>query len=545
MIGRRLWIATLLLAAALPASAARVSTEKLRNAVSLDPAGSLLIDNPIGPVVVIGTNRGGLRWEAVKTVRGVDDDAVDEGRASTALAVAGNEQTRALRTIVPYPLRNGRWESQVAYTVEVPRSVSLTVVSISGIVRVSNIAGNLIVKSVNGRIEIEKTEGTVNIETVNGDIIYKQAPAAETRLSSLNGTIEVHTPRGAAFNWTATTIRGAVYSTASVPGFFNNTQSAKIFSAAIGGGDGSPQLHTDAMMGEIYYVPEGSQMAGARPIFSRDTATAMPAAVARPQPIRPEIRAMFQQVLATLLVQPPSSRSFYAQQNRIAGDFDMDAPIGSIFVGQIDGNARIETKAGEIVLGRVAGRGNVQSMGGSLHLGEVTGPLTARTSVGDITARSLLKGGTATTDGGNINIVFSGGDLKLRSGGGDVLVRQVHGAVDIDTRSGDVFVNIDPALTNARITAKSGSGNVVLNLPPGFAADVDATVIADRQLAASITSEIPGLTIIRETIGDRIRIRARGKLNGGGPRVVLNADSGSIQIQSRPIPRITPVAARR
>ena len=48
----------------------------------------------------------------------------------------------------------------------------------------------------------------------------------------------------------------------------------------------------------------------------------------------------------------------------------------------------------------------------------------------------------------------------------------------------------------------------------------------------TIVSDLPGLTITREQVGGTTRVRAVGKINGGGEKVVLQATGGDIRVST-------------
>ncbi|HVR42654.1 MAG TPA: DUF4097 family beta strand repeat-containing protein [Thermoanaerobaculia bacterium] len=543
MSTRPLLAALVVAVLATPALAVKVSTERFQSAAPFAQGGSLLIDNPIGAVVVTGMQRPGLRWEAIKTVQAIDDRSLHEGRAQTGLAISGNERTRVLRTTIPYPLRNGRWESKVAYRVEIPADANLTIVTVSGeLIRVTGFeGGSITIKNVNGRIQLESVVAPVSVETVNGHIeaALPGRPRNDWSLSSVNGTIELRVPRNAAFEWNAETIRGGIHTSLKLAGFFRRNPELRQYWAAVGEGS-KVIVRTTSVLGDIYLMGEGTALADAQPIFASENRLAEAAAAPRqPQPLRPDTSAAFRRVANTMLIQAPSSRSFVAQQARIAGDFRIDTPMGSVFVGEIGGDADITTKAGEIVLGRVGGRGDIRSLGGSLHLGEVAGPLRAHTEVGDVFIRSARKGGSAVTEGGTIHVGFTGGATSLRSGGGDVVVHRSGGPLEARTSSGDVWIAVDPGAKTQRIEAITEDGNVILQVPAGFGGEIDAIVLTSSEGAGAIASDLSGLTIVREADGGRTRIRATGKVNGGGDRIVLRASEGTIQI------RLTPTLSSR
>ncbi|MGH9458956.1 MAG: hypothetical protein ACRD2J_15085 [Thermoanaerobaculia bacterium] len=524
-------VALALLAASItPAWAVEVSTDRFRSQVALEADGSLLIDNMIGPVTVIGTPHARLRWEAVKTVRGLSATYVQEGREFTRLELFGGPRDRALRTVIAYPLRNGRWESSVSYTVEVPAGIDLTIVTMSSeIVRVSGVTGSVNIKNVNGTIEVVRIDAPVNVETVNGRVraLLPERPSHDMRFASLTGRVEVEAPPRAAFTWIAETMRGGAYASVDVSAALNRQNELRRYVSQINGG-GSPTIVTRSILGDVYFLRPGATILQAQANPLPET---RPASPRRPQPLRADMQLAFRRVASTVLMQVPTAHLFATQRDRVTDDFRFEAPIGSIFVGQIDGNAAVSTRAGEVVLGRVGGRVEIRSLGGSIHLGNVRGPLDAHTSVGDIIVRSVENGGTAATDAGMVRIATANGALTLRSGGGDVIVHRTGGPIDARTTSGDIWIGIAPTVTSQTVHAETDGGNVALHIPDGFAADIDAVVTTRGDGAGAIQSDFPGLTIVRETSGNGTRIRATGKLNGGGRAVVLRATDGTIEIR--------------
>jgi DUF4097 and DUF4098 domain-containing protein YvlB len=527
-------VALALAATAASAQAApRQSVERFRSAVALAPNGSLLIDNPIGQIRIVGTSKPGLRWEAIKVVRGSEAADVQEGRELTRLQIEGVENSRVLRTLVAYPLRNGRWEATVAYTIEVPAETNISVINITTpLIHIKGITGSVRVKNVSGRVELDSLTGELHVESVNA-VVRAALPANVTRnayLSSVSGRVELSAPPGASFNWTAETARGGVHASFHAAGFFRAEENTRRYYAAINGNKG-PTVVTSSVLGDVYLLRPGNTLAQASMISGpKDAEGTRP--TPRPAPLQPESQVAFQRVTRTLLMQMPTARSFAAQQEHIAGNYRVDAPLGSIFIGQIDGDANVATRAGEIVIGRVAGKGDLRSLGGSLHLGDIEGAVTAHTSVGDIVVRNARKGGSAVTDAGLIRIGRSTGPLNLRSGGGDVVVHRAEAPLDAETRSGDIVIGIPAGISGLRVNATTADGNINLQVPAGFGADIDATVVTSTNSADVIQTDLRGLTIVRDSVGGKTRIRATGKINGGGAKITLRANEGVIQIRT-------------
>jgi DUF4097 and DUF4098 domain-containing protein YvlB len=242
----------------------------------------------------------------------------------------------------------------------------------------------------------------------------------------------------------------------------------------------------------------------------------------------------------TIAAPRPSQR---IQLPFVGGSWVFSAPIADVSVAEIRGSARVETGAGEIQLGVVYGSCTVTSLGGPLNLGDILGPLDARTSAGDVLVRAARYGGHIWTAGGTIRVLYTGGPLKLQSGGGDIIVRQAAGPINAETHSGDISITIDPISRTQQIEARTTEGNVILNLSPQFGADVDATVVTSDPDAIGIHSDF-NLTIRKEQVGNRTRIHATGKVNGGGERVELYAEEGDIHITSLSTAPVTVMSPR-
>jgi DUF4097 and DUF4098 domain-containing protein YvlB len=219
------------------------------------------------------------------------------------------------------------------------------------------------------------------------------------------------------------------------------------------------------------------------------------------------------------------------QRDVVNGTFTYATTMGDVKIAQVKGSASIRTGAGAVQLGEVTGSCEVRSDGGPLHLGEIFGTLNAATRAGDIFVDSTRRGGTIATQGGTIRLLYTSGPTRLTSGGGDITVRQAAAPVNAETTSGDITISIDPARNRSGVQAKTGKGNVVLNVTPKFAADVDATIVTSDADADTFLSDIPGLSISRSQLGNgKTRIRATGRINGGGEKVVLHATDGDIRI---------------
>ena len=79
----------------------------------------------------------------------------------------------------------------VAYTVEVPRTMALTVDSDNGSVFASDLTGDVTLSSDNGRVEAERLDGDLRLSSSNGRVSGRDLRADGVEADSSNGRIEL------------------------------------------------------------------------------------------------------------------------------------------------------------------------------------------------------------------------------------------------------------------------------------------------------------------------------------------------------------------
>jgi DUF4097 and DUF4098 domain-containing protein YvlB len=507
MIIRRTTAAAILILCASTAWAAPVSSnEKVVRELPILIGGTLILDNPVGDIDITGTDDTKVTMTVEKYVRAADAESLAEGKDQTQLALLGGDRRLVqVKTLVP-PIHSGRWNSGMNYVVRVPRTVHVKVMS-SGVsrIRVSDMRGSVAVKIFNGAVLLERLLGTASVDSANSDVVFI-APdhgLGDAALSAVNGSIQVVIPAGTRFRWQSETFKGESKTTFPLKGAFIGTT----FRGNING-DGGPLIVTQSLMGNVFMMEKGSKIASARRVI----------------PVNPEVPIV-------------QMNSFTTQS--VNGFFRYATSHGDIRIGEIHGSADLSTGSGDVSLGAVFGDLQVVSKGGPLDFGQIGGSVSARTEVGDVRVDSVKNGGTLITGGGTIRVTETGGEMRLQSGGGDIVVLKASGPITADTQSGDITITIDPASRSERITAKTAKGNVILNVLPGFGADIDATVLTADPDVNNILSDLAGLQFRREQVGGKTKIRATGRVNGGGERLELYAEDGGIQIITRNVAPIT------
>lgn len=199
-------------------------------------------------------------------------------------------------------------------------------------------------------------------------------------------------------------------------------------------------------------------------------------------------------------------------------DLDLDTAGGSIEVSELDGAVKADTAGGSILVERASGRVRVSTSGGSIEIGEGEGSIEADTSGGSIRVGRAHGRVDVDTSGGSIVVEESTGPVRADTSGGNVSVRAASGPVTASTSGGSIRVRFvgQPAGDSDLATA---GGKVTVHIAPGLGFDIDAHsgggVRSDFELEDARVSPR----------------RLAGKLNGGGPRLEVDA-TGGIRIEA-------------
>lgn len=167
------------------------------------------------------------------------------------------------------------------------------------------------------------------------------------------------------------------------------------------------------------------------------------------------------------------------------------------------------TRDGSISVERIDGRLELRTDDGSVRVSEAEGDLLIVTRDGSITLERV------------------GGRIDARSGDGSIRVNGTPSALALETRDGSVTVRAERGTEMADDwSVRTGDGSVVVELPDGFAAEIDAET-QDGSVRNSL--EIPGET---ERTSREDRRRLQGTLGAGGRVLKLRTNDGSIRLRA-------------
>ena len=477
---------------------------------SVNRDGSFVLENPTGNIEIVGADIPHIEAKIAMIFVAANETALEEAQRGAEVIAGGDDKTRRVRSVSANP-RNKQWNVTMHWNVRVPKTLNVRVTSEwSDRIRVNNIQGNVYVKNFNGNVSLDNVTAATFAESVNGSIIYSTPrPRGNVVLSTVNGHVTASVAANADFRWIAETGMGDIRTNLPARGSLVGTTFRGSVNAP-----GGPTITTHSLMGNIHLLGSGSSST------SSVSLRTMPAILVTPM----------RSAGSPAMTSQANAGPRVLRRGTVQGLFTYATSIGDVRVQEIRGNTEIFTGAGEITIGSVTGAASVKSAGGPLQLGEILGPLTASTRAGDILVDSTRRGGTIETQGGTIRLLYTSGPTRLISGGGDITVRQAAAPVNAETASGDIAITIDPLSKSETIDAKTSKGNVVLTVPSTFRGDIDATIITSTPDTDTIASDLPGLSISREQVSGKTRVRATGKINGGGEKITLQATDGDIRI---------------
>lgn len=488
----------------------------------LAPGSTVLIDNRVGNVVIEGVGGNTLDVRAKLTVRGADAAAITAARKAITLHSNLTPGGRMLRTAGNEPGQN-RWVAIVDYHIRLPRNCNVAVTTVtSEYIQTLNITGSLQIRSFSGRIDIASTGAPMVVDTTNGDIVVrlKGTPRGDSRLTTLNGTVQVYARDGLPFRWIAESMSGRVRASREVTTNVNRPAADRNMWVATVNGGGS-RIYTASMTGELLLGPLADAPAEVNPGVRRGRAQTVASA-----PDSEEIIEM----VSRFLLQRPGARNFAFKQNRVPDQLNFHTRMGNVVAVEVNG-ADISTGAGEIIVGRALGSLKAKTQGGPINIGETFAAVEVETAAGDILVNSASRGGYLKTGGGNIRVRRAKGALRLISGGGDITVQEAAHDVTAHTKSGDVTIHVPAGVKALSLDLETSGGNIIVTLPPGLKANIDATVVTSDSDNHTIDSTVSGLAVVRDMVGGRNRIRAKGSLNGGGPTLKIVVEEGNVQLR--------------
>jgi hypothetical protein len=192
---------------------------------------------------------------------------------------------------------------------------------------------------------------------------------------------------------------------------------------------------------------------------------------------------------------------------------------GSVKVGDLHGFVHARTSGGSVRVAHIDGAVDAHTSGGSVHLDGATGNAVLHTSGGSVVVGDVRGNLEIKSSGGSLNVHRVGGTILARTSGGGITISEALGAIDAESSGGPIHATITGQPRGDSRLSTSGGG-ITVSLAPRVAVDLDA-----HSSGGGVNSDVP-ITVMGKISDDALS----GKVNGGGPRLVLRTSGGGIHV---------------
>ncbi|MGD1090957.1 MAG: hypothetical protein ABSB35_03080 [Bryobacteraceae bacterium] len=246
----------------------------------------------------------------------------------------------------------------------------------------------------------------------------------------------------------------------------------------------------------------------------------------------------------------------------LEGSLQASTPAGMIRCDRIHGAVWGRTGDGEIHLGKVNGQVRCLSGGGSIMVDSAGADANCQTAGGEIIVRQAGGPLVLSTEGGNIQVEKAASTVQAHTGEGVIDVYQAGGTVVADTRGGSIQVGsargvkCESAAGTIRVKTSASPlristavGSILAELLAGTKLDDSSLVAGSGDVTVMIPANLALSVLAQNDAGGRPRIvsdfagirsntfgvtqpaTVEGAINGGGPVLHINVDSGTIYLR--------------
>lgn len=200
----------------------------------------------------------------------------------------------------------------------------------------------------------------------------------------------------------------------------------------------------------------------------------------------------------------------------ITGNQDFVTSGGGLKVRNVGGNIKGRTSGGGIDVSGCRDIIDLVTSGGGIDAEDCKGDIRLSTSGGGLDLKDLDGKIKATTSGGGIRAENIKGDLVTSTSGGSIRLSDMYASVKATTSGGGIEADIRQLGNHLVLSTSAGNINVRMPFNKGMDLDLDGTRV-----------RIPTLKNF-DGVADKDRVK--GRINGGGVMVSMDASSGGITI---------------
>jgi Toastrack DUF4097 len=197
------------LVASIVATAASGATDTFEKAYSLDGVSRVRLENVNGGVSVRSWDRNYVRVTATKTgsPTSLEHTIIRVTQPGGQIRIETISTRKHHLFLFFFPSER---LARVDYELLMPAATPIKLETVNGTISIGSRRGEIHAETVNGGIDMRGIDATVSAETVNGRIFLSQQSSRETKLETVNGSIEAEFPSDASLRYDLQTINGAM-----------------------------------------------------------------------------------------------------------------------------------------------------------------------------------------------------------------------------------------------------------------------------------------------------------------------------------------------
>jgi len=202
-------------------------------------------------------------------------------------------------------------------------------------------------------------------------------------------------------------------------------------------------------------------------------------------------------------------------------------PVALAYVVKVPRSCNLDlvTSEGDIVVCAIDGAVQARTGNGAVFVGEVQGAVRATSTRGDVSVTSCSGELTLTAKAGNVLVGRAGGLTIINGSGGVIEIANSKGNLHVDADGADIKIGFaHPLIESAELYAAGGDIEVI------FDSRSACTLLARASTFGEVKVKNLPLAIESGKIGSS---RVLATLNGGGPKLSINASGGNVRLTGR------------
>jgi hypothetical protein len=200
----------------------------------------------------------------------------------------------------------------------------------------------------------------------------------------------------------------------------------------------------------------------------------------------------------------------------LSGSQNFTTSGGSLNVDNLSGKVKGRTSGGSIHVTNSKDNIDLVTSGGSIHAENCDGNLNLATSGGSLHLENLKGNINANTSGGSINGENVEGQLSTKTSGGSINLSEMACSLETATSGGNIHVSMKSFGKYLKISNSSGS--ISLQIPNNAGIDLK---LSGNKVSTPALARFDG---------SMEKDEVRGKLNGGGIPVTVDAENGRVTL---------------